>query len=168
MGAASEAIGTWAEAIGAWAKAIVDAWLYRWCKTTAPRDLNTEPASLTVANKRIRFGMRLASPGGMKTKIIAVALLLATSMVASARVVVGVGIGYPGYYVATPPPVVTYAAPVAPYQGPGYTWVGGYWYPVGARYYWHAGYWARPPYARAYWVAPHYYGHTWYRGYWHR
>jgi hypothetical protein len=51
---------------------------------------------------------------------------------------------------------------------PGYTWVGGYYYPVGPRWYWRAGYWARPPYAHAYWVAPRYYGHHYYGVYWRR
>src|ERR1022692_4854141 len=45
---------------------------------------------------------------------------------------------------------------------------GGYRYPVGARYAWHAGYWTRPPYAHAYWVGPRYFGHRYYRGYWRR
>jgi hypothetical protein len=56
----------------------------------------------------------------------------------------------------------------APAPGPAYTWVGGYYYPVGPRYSWHAGYWARPPYAHARWVAPRYYGHRYYNGYWRR
>jgi hypothetical protein len=34
--------------------------------------------------------------------------------------------------------------PAAP--GPGFTWVDGYWYPVGGHYRWHEGYWTRPPY----------------------
>ena len=83
---------------------------------------------------------------------------------------VGIGGGYvPGYYAAPlpppPPPVVAYAPPS---PGPGYTWVGGYWYPVGPRYYWRAGYWSRPAFAGAYWVGPRYYGHRYYRGYWRR
>jgi hypothetical protein len=54
------------------------------------------------------------------------------------------------------------------YPGVGYSWVAGYWYPVGPRYYWHAGYWARPPYRGAYWVTPRYHNHRYYRGYWRR
>ena len=104
----------------------------------------------------------------MKSKLLALALFVGGSVVASARVVIGIGIGAgPGYY-APPPPVVSYAAPVAPYPGPGYSWVGGYWYPTGSRYYWHAGYWARPPYAGARWEGPRYYDHRYYRGYWRR
>jgi hypothetical protein len=68
---------------------------------------------------------------------------------------------------APPPPPVGYGyVPVAP--GPGYTWIGGYYYPVGARYAWRPGYWARPPYARSYWVAPRYRGGRYYGGYWRR
>jgi hypothetical protein len=103
----------------------------------------------------------------MKSKILALFLLAGSTMFAGTRWFVGVGPG-PGYYVAPPP-----AAPVMAYAPrydarPGYTWIAGYWYPLGPRYYWHAGYWARPPYAGAYWVAPRYYGHRSYRGYWHR
>ena len=108
----------------------------------------------------------------MKSKLFVAALLLAGgSLFAAPRVVVGFGFG--GY--VGPAPVVTYAPPpvpvgayVAPAPRPGYTWIGGYYYPVGARWAWHAGYWARPPYARSYWVAPRYYGHRWYHGYWRR
>jgi hypothetical protein len=45
-------------------------------------------------------------------------------------------------------------------------WVDGYWYPVGNHYKWHAGYWTRPPYAEARWVAPHHDGAKYYNGYW--
>lgn len=108
----------------------------------------------------------------MKTKLLALFLLAGSSLFAGPRVFFGFGVGggaYGGYYVATPPPppVVTYAP--APYAAaPGYSWVGGYWYPAGPRWSWHAGYWARRPYAGAYWVGPRYYGHRYYRGYWRR
>ncbi len=127
-----------------------------------------ESSVLEQWNHVFSSGKLVAFMVGMKTKFLAVALLLAGSMAASARVFVGVGFGYPGYYVPAPPPVVTYAAPAAPYPGPGYSWVSGYWYPVGPRYVWHAGYWGRPPYVGARWVAPRYYGHNYYRGYWRR
>ena len=94
----------------------------------------------------------------MKTKLLAVLLLAGSALFAAPAVVVGVGVGAPA-------PVVAYAPPA---PGSGYAWVAGYRYPVGARYAWHAGYWARPPYARAYWVAPRYFGHRYYRGYWRR
>ncbi len=101
----------------------------------------------------------------MKTKLLALLLLAGSCAFAAPAVVFGVGIG--GGYIAPPPPPVVYAP--APYAyRPGFTWIAGYWYPVGPRYYWRAGYWARPPYARAYWAAPRYYGGRYYAGYWHR
>jgi WXXGXW repeat (2 copies) len=110
----------------------------------------------------------------MKTKLLALLLVGGSSLFAGSRVFFGIGVGGPayGYYpppvyaYAPPPPVVGYAAPI--YARPGYSWVGGYWYPVGPRYYWHAGYWGRPPYAGAFWVGPRYYGHRYYPGYWGR
>jgi hypothetical protein len=109
----------------------------------------------------------------MKTKLLAVFLLAASSMFARTHFFFGFGVGG-GYY--APAPVVTYYAPppapvvyARPYcPGPGYVWVEGYWYPAGPRYVWHAGYWARPPYVGAYWVAPRYYGHRYYPGHWAR
>lgn len=111
----------------------------------------------------------------MKPKLLAIAfmLLAGTTLFARTHVSVGIGIGVggygPGYYVAAPPPpVVYYAPPPYPYAAPGYTWIAGYWYPVGPRYYWRPGYWARPPYIGARWVAPRYYGRRYYGGYWRR
>jgi hypothetical protein len=108
----------------------------------------------------------------MKTKLLSLFLLAGSSLFAGSRFIVGVGIGGPAYY---PPPPVYYAPPPVPVAyappscpGPGYSWVAGYWYPIGPRYYWHAGSWARPPYAGAYWVAPRYYRHAYYGGYWRR
>jgi len=110
----------------------------------------------------------------MKTKLVAVFLLAASSMFA-AHFAVGFGIGVgpfygPGYVVAAPPPPAPYVAPgyVAPGYVPGYSWIGGYYYPAGTGWAWRAGYWARPPYAGGYWVAPRYYGGRYYAGYWHR
>jgi hypothetical protein len=109
----------------------------------------------------------------MKSKLLALFLLAGSSMFAGTHFFFGVGVGGPGYYApapvvtyAPPPPPVAYAAPLCP--GPGYSWVPGYWYPIGGRYAWRAGYWGRPPYPRAYWVAPRYYGHRYYGGYWRR
>jgi hypothetical protein len=105
----------------------------------------------------------------MKNKLLILALLSATSIFAGPRVFFGIGFGAPVYYTPPPPPpppVVSYAAPA--YPGPGYTWVGGYYYPAGARYVWHGGYWTRPPYVGARWVAPRYYGRRYYAGYWRR
>jgi hypothetical protein len=102
----------------------------------------------------------------MKVKLLALLLLAGSSVFAAPGVFVGLGFGGGAGYVAAPPPPVYYAPPVV--ARPDYTWVGGYWYPVGPRYFWHAGYWARPPYAGAVWVAPRYYGNRCYRGYWRR
>lgn len=101
----------------------------------------------------------------MKLKFLAI-LLLAGSPLLAAHWYVGVGIGAPyPVYTAPPPPMVAYAPPC---PGPGYSWVSGYWYSVGPRWAWRGGYWTRPPYARAYWVAPRYYGGRYYRGFWRR
>jgi hypothetical protein len=100
----------------------------------------------------------------MKTRLLPALLLAGSSLFAGTRVFIGVGVG--GYPAAPPPaPVVAYAPPC---PGPGYTWVGGYWYPAGARYVWRPGHWVRPPHPRARWVAPRYHGHHYYPGYWRR
>ena len=109
----------------------------------------------------------------MKTKLLAL-LLLAGSTAFGARIGFGFGVGigvpyaYPGYY-APPPVVAPYAyAPVGVAPGFGYTWIAPYYYPVGAGWGWHAGYWARPPYVGARWMAPRFYGGRYYGGYWRR
>ena len=94
-------------------------------------------------------------------KLIGTLLLAGSSLFAGPRFFVGVGVGVP---VAPPPPPVVAYAPPAP--APGYAWVSGYYHPVGARYVWRPGYWARPPYAHAVWVGPRYYGGRYYHGYW--
>lgn len=104
----------------------------------------------------------------MKTKLLAALLLAGSSLFAAPRVFVGVGVGVGGYVGPAYAPPAVRVAVVPPCPGPGYAWVGGYWYPNGARYAWRAGYWARPPYAHAYWVGPRYYGRRYYRGYWRR
>jgi len=101
-------------------------------------------------------------------------LLLTGASAFAAHFSFGVAVGGPVYYspapvavyAPPPPPVYSYYRPVAP--GPGYSWVGGYWYPSGPRYAWRAGYWARRPYRGAYWVAPRYNRGAYYRGYWRR
>lgn len=77
---------------------------------------------------------------------------------AQVSVSVGIAIGQP------PPPRVVRVVPRSP--GPGYFWVAGYWYPVGRRYVWHPGYWSRPPYDGAVWVAPRYDRGRYFVGYW--
>ena len=83
-------------------------------------------------------------------KLIGTLLLAGSSLFAGPRVFVGVGVGIP---VAPPPPPVYYATPA---PGLGYTWVNGYYYYVGPRRMWRAGYWAAPR---------HYYGRPYVRGY---
>lgn len=85
------------------------------------------------------------------------ALLLAPASAANAQISFGITIG--------PQPPPRYQR-VAPQPGPDYTWVDGYWYPVGSRYVWHAGYWTRPPYAGAYWVEPYHDGRQYIPGRW--
>jgi hypothetical protein len=106
----------------------------------------------------------------MKAKLLLLLLLAGSSSFARTRFFVGIGAGpeygYSYAYAPPPPPPIVVYAPHCP--GPGYTWVDGYWYPVGPRYHWRAGYWSRPPYYGARWVAPRYAGHRYYRGYWRR
>jgi hypothetical protein len=106
----------------------------------------------------------------MKTKLLALLFLVGSAAFAAPRVVVGVGIGVApaGVYYAPPPAYVPPAAYVAPAPGPGYAWVGGYWYPYGGHYAWHAGYWASRPFGGARWVGPRYYGGRYFGGYWRR
>ena len=70
----------------------------------------------------------------------------------------GIRIGPP------PAPPVVGVLPAQP--GPDYTWIDGYWYPVGSHWKWHQGYWTRAPYAGAHWLAPRYEGGEYYKGYW--
>jgi hypothetical protein len=69
-----------------------------------------------------------------------------------------------GIEIGPPPAPRVLAVPASP--GPGYTWVGGYWYPVSGRYAWHDGYWTRPPYVGATWVGPMHDGRYFHEGYW--
>ena len=87
-----------------------------------------------------------------------VLLLLIGGFVLSAQVSVGIRIGPP------PPPRVVRVRPPAP--GRDFVWVDGYWYAGGGRYRWHNGYWSRPPYAGARWIAPHHDGQRFFDGYW--
>src|SRR5947207_1543375 len=47
-----------------------------------------------------------------------------------------------------------------------FVWVEGYWYPVRHKYKWHSGYWTRPPYEGAHWIAPRHDGRMFFEGYW--
>jgi hypothetical protein len=90
-------------------------------------------------------------------KLLAILLLAGGSMF-GAQVSLGIRIGEP------PPPRVVRVRPRAP--GPAYFWVGGYWYPVNGRYRWHEGYWTRPPFGGARWIAPRHDGQQFFEGYW--
>ena len=112
----------------------------------------------------------------MKTKLLGILLLAGSSLFARSHFSIAVGVGgpvYPAYGYYEPPPVVVYDPPPPPVRyvappcpGPDYAWVDSYWYPSGPRWVRRGGYWARRPYARAFWVGPRYYRSRWYRGYW--
>jgi hypothetical protein len=84
-------------------------------------------------------------------------LLLVPAATAQAQVSFGIRIG-------EPPPPRAYRVP--PQPGPGYVWIEGYQYPKNNRYVWRNGYWARPPYAGAYWVAPYHANGQYFAGRW--
>ena len=71
----------------------------------------------------------------MKSKLVVMMLLAGSSLFGENHFSIGIGIGVPGYWSPPPPPVVYYAPPPCP--DPAYTWIEGYWYPVGPRYHWH-------------------------------
>lgn len=96
----------------------------------------------------------------MKTLVKTLALstlLLVPASTVHAQVSFGINIG--------PPPQLRQSV-VRPQPLPDNVWVDGYWYPVGSRYVWHAGYWTAAPYAGAYWNEPYYTGHQYVPGYW--
>ena|SRR5213078_1105403 len=84
-------------------------------------------------------------------------LLLIPASAAQAQVQFGINIG--------PPPQLRQSV-VRPQPRPDNIWVDGYWYPVGSRYVWHAGYWTAAPYEGAYWNEPYYSGRQYIPGYW--
>jgi hypothetical protein len=104
----------------------------------------------------------------MKTKLLALILLAGSTAFAGSRVFFGLSVGGPVYYAPPPPPPPPVAYYVAPAPAPGYVWISGYYYPVGPRWYWRPGYWARPPYVGAYWIAPRYWHGRYYAGHWGR
>jgi hypothetical protein len=85
------------------------------------------------------------------------ALLLGSASAAQAQINFGIHIG-------PPPAPRAYRVPAQP--GPDYIWVEGYNYPQGNHYLWHNGYWTRPPYEGAYWVAPYHINGQYYQGRW--
>ena len=101
----------------------------------------------------------------MKTSLLVVMLLASSSVFAATHFSIGIGVG-PGYGYYAPPPPPPVVAYYPPSPGIGYTWVPGYYYPVGPRYVWRAGYWTRPPRGHVRWVAPRYNRGRYYNGYW--
>jgi len=93
----------------------------------------------------------------IRTALVA-AILSAAVPAMHAQVSIGIQIGAP------PPPRVVRVLPARP--GPEFVFVEGYWYPVGHHYKWHDGYWTRPPYEGARWIAPRHDGERFYEGYW--
>ena len=91
----------------------------------------------------------------MKKRLLAMAFLAAAMVFG--QVEIGVHIGPP----PRPRVIVRTASP-----GPGYSYVEGYWYPVSGHYKWHNGYWSRPPYEGAVWIAPRHDGTQFFNGYW--
>ena len=85
------------------------------------------------------------------------ALLIVPASAAHAQINLGIRIG---------PPPAPRAYRVPPQPGPDYTWVEGYQYPQGSHYLWHNGYWTRPPYEGAYWVAPYHVDGRYFAGRW--
>src|ERR1700747_1060024 len=84
--------------------------------------------------------------------------LFLVAIPANAQISVGIRIGAP------PEPRVVAVVPAQP--GPEFVWICGSWYPAGAHYRWHEGYWSRPPYEGARWVGPRHDGERFYNGYW--
>ncbi|HWE51742.1 MAG TPA: YXWGXW repeat-containing protein [Bryobacteraceae bacterium] len=89
-------------------------------------------------------------------KLFAIVLLAGGSLFG--QISLGIRIGPP------PRPRIERVRPRSP--GPGYVWVDGYWYPDGGHYRWHQGYYSRPPYEGAVWIAPRHDGQQFYNGYW--
>src|SRR5215467_3127477 len=100
----------------------------------------------------------------MKTKLMGLLLVAGGSLFVQSHFTIGVQFGAPGYYrpapIAPAPVVVAYRPPC---PGAGYVWVDGYYDGYGN---WLDGYWALPPYAGAYRVAPRFVEGRFYPGYW--
>ena len=101
------------------------------------------------------------NPGKWKTFLtisLFAAVLLFALPVFAVRISIGIRIGPP------PAPRVVPSRPASP--EPDFVWIEGYWYPIRNQYHWHEGYWTRPPYPGARWVAPQNDGKRFFDGYW--
>lgn len=85
-------------------------------------------------------------------------LLILSAAFAFGQISIGIQIGPP------PPRRVVRVLPPSP--SPDFVWIEGYWYATGNHYKWHAGYWTRPAYPAARWIAPHYERGRYFNGYW--
>ncbi len=97
----------------------------------------------------------------MKNRLMALMLVAGGALFAAPRVSIGVQIGGP-VMIPTPAPVIVNAYR-PPCPGPGYVWIEGYYDAYGN---WYDGYWALPPYAGAYWIAPRMNTGHFVAGYW--
>ncbi len=84
----------------------------------------------------------------MKSKLLAMALLGSSTLMAGSNFNIGISIGnvrpFPGRYVVQPPPPpppVRYVIPRSP--GRNMVWVPGYWVWTGNRYAWQDGFWTK-------------------------
>jgi hypothetical protein len=89
-------------------------------------------------------------PMNAKKSIVIATLLLASLLIAAARVDLGIAVGS----APPPPPVVVALTPVVPAPGPGYVWVPAHWDWVDGKWVWIDGRWMLPPRPQAVWVAP--------------
>lgn len=97
----------------------------------------------------------------MKTKLLVSLAMMLGGSSCFAQVAVSIGVGpvvYPAPVAVVAPMPASVVAYVPLPPAIGFTWVAGYWHPVGTGWAWQAGYWAAPPYPNAHWVAPCYYG----------
>jgi hypothetical protein len=101
----------------------------------------------------------------MKTKLMTMMLMAGGALFGGTHFSVGVHIGGPPAYlpVHRPPARAVVRVYRPPCPGPRYIWIDGYYDGYGR---WFNGYWALPPYAGAYWVAPRHHGGRYYHGYW--
>src|SRR5215472_7062819 len=109
----------------------------------------------------MRYNMKIHLTTLMGTLLLA-GTLFAGAPAAFSQVSIGIVIGAP------PRPRAIAVRPPCPEPDnqDQYAWIDGYWYPVEGHYYWHRGYWTRPPYVGAVWVVPRYDDGRYYGGYW--